>query len=156
MQEQLQGTTKRPSTRRNEALALTFWKKLRLGVDASPYSSPSSAVSADDNGASPAGTAGGGRCLATRSDTRGGLSRPPPPRKMETECARMESGLCARGLAAAAAATGARRRSGGEEISLSMALALRALAAWLDEDLICLGLDWEGSVLWPRGGDLGR
>lgn len=70
----------------------------------------------------------------------------------------MESVLCARGLAAAAAAaaTGARRRSGGEEISLSMALALalRALAAWLDEDLICSG--WEGPVLWQRGGGRGR
>jgi hypothetical protein len=98
--------------------ALTFRKKHRRVLDAAS-SAPSAGAT---DGAAPAppedaaGTGGGVGRWRERSDARGGglrVGRRPPPRQGRHA---MEDGLCARGLAA-----GARRRSGEEEISLSMA-----------------------------------
>jgi hypothetical protein len=111
--------------------ALTFWKKRRLADDAASAWPPAGegAAAADD-------CVGRGRCLA-----RSGLRGSPAPRTLPRHgvAARKDGGPGgARGLAMAEAAPGARRRSGEEEISLSMAL--RSAAVWLDEDLICSGV----------------
>ena len=95
---------------------LTFWKKRRLVADVTSPS-PSAAEAAAGVRTGPpeaAGTGDRGRCLERR-DARGGL-RPSPPQR-QGGVARKDGG--ARGLEEAA--TGARRRSGEEEISLSMA-----------------------------------